>query len=174
VAQPEPPAPERAPRQIVDEDSLALKAELAAEVPAAAEPPDGIASVAGKLVYQSFRDGNWEIYYSSDEGADLRRLTTDPAADIEPHLSPDAAQVVFTSKRTGNYELFVVNVDGTGLRQLTNHAAVDGSPAWSPDGKRIAFSSDRDGNPEIYVLRLLANGTWSAPILLEDSPPPFD
>lgn len=157
-AQDGPPAPERGPRQIIDEAFLAVQAELAQERPAEAEPLEGVASVAIKLTFQSFRDGNWEIYFMAEDGSGLVRLTSDPTADLEPSLSPDASQVVFTSRRTGNYELFVINTDGTGLRQLTNHPGVDGSPSWSPDGRRIAFASDRDGNAEIYVVNVDGSG----------------
>jgi hypothetical protein len=158
LAQPTPPAPERAPRQIVDEAWLEAQAEWAVDQGADHDTPDLSAALAIRLAYQSFRDGNWEIYTNAEDGSGLVRLTADPAPDVEPSLSPDASQVVFASRRTGNYELFVVSVDGTGLRQLTNHPGVDGSPAWSPDGRQIAFASDRDGNAEVYVINLDGSG----------------
>lgn len=120
-------------------------------------PPVGesVQSAAGRLTFQSFRDGNWEIYGGSDEGAAAAgRLTSDPAADLEPRLSPDTRQIVFTSKRSGNYDIWLMNADGSGLRQLTNDPATDSAPAWSPDGTLIAFTSARGNNTDVYVLAL--------------------
>lgn len=128
-----------------------------------------------RLVYQSYRDGNWEIYIMDGSVYNERRLTAHPAADIHPRLSPDANRVVFASKRTGNYEIYVMNINGSGLTQLTFNSKDDGNPAWSPDGTKIAFEAYRDGQAEIYVMnadgsnqtRLTANAaydgepTWS-------------
>lgn len=105
-----------------------------------------------KLVYQSLRDGNWEIYLMDGSIYNERRLTAHTAADIHPRLNPNANRIVFASKRTGNYEIFVMNTDGSGLTQLTYNAADDGNPAWSPDGTKIAFEAYRDGQAEIYVM----------------------
>ena len=37
-----------------------------------------------ELVFESFRDGNWEIYRISEDGTGLTRLTIDPLPDNEP------------------------------------------------------------------------------------------
>jgi Tol biopolymer transport system component len=105
-----------------------------------------------KLIYQSYRNGNWDIYIASPGGANEQRLTYNAAADIHPRLNRGGTRVVFAAKRTGSYEIYVVNVNGTGLTQLTFTGKDNVNPAWSPAGDRIAFQSYRDGQAEIYVM----------------------
>jgi TolB protein len=45
--------------------------------------PDG-----ERIVFQSYRDGNPEIYRINIDGSDLTRLTNDPAKDFHPAWSP--------------------------------------------------------------------------------------
>lgn len=120
-----------------------------------------------KGVFQSFRDGNWEIY-GADYAAGTYRLTAHIASDMHPRLNRGATRIVFSSNRDGDYEIYVMNADGSGLQQLTHNGANDVNPAWSPDGSQIAFQSYRDGQAEVYVMdasglneqRLTAHGSY--------------
>jgi len=112
---------------------------------------------------------NDDIYVTNENGtSDLHlRLTSDPALDQQPAVSPNGKEIAFFSTRSHgdpfnperDSELYVMDAtdddgDGQGdnLRRLTDNAASDFAPAWSPDGKKIAFTSNRDGNNEIYVM----------------------
>lgn len=110
----------------------------------------------GLIAFYSERDGNAEIYIMDANGGNQRRLTSDPASDLYPALSPDGRRIAFVSQRDGNSEIYLVDSDGSDLVRITNDAAEDRLPVWSPDGKRIAFSSDRSGNANLYVMD--ANG----------------
>ncbi len=103
---------------------------------AAAYSPDGT-----RLVFDSLRDGNTEIYVMNADGSDPHRLTDDPGEDWGAAWSPDGKQIAFNSNRTGNMQVYVVNGDGSGLTRLTHDDADDREPIWSPDGSRIAFES---------------------------------
>ncbi len=151
-AQGEPQAP-RAPRTL-DEPAIAL---LPGLEPGAAEPApdfDRAQTDAGKYAFQSYVDGNWEIYLTnSDYDGQSWRLTQDGSPDLEPALSPDMTRIVFTSRRSGNYDLYRMNLDGGGLLRLTDSGATDSGAAWSPDGRRIAFQSNREGNQyDVFVM----------------------
>jgi uncharacterized repeat protein (TIGR01451 family) len=111
-----------------------------------------------RLVYQSMRDGNWEIYVSHDDGANPIRLTHSNAADIQPRLDRGGARIVNASFTDGNYEIFVMNSDGSGRIRLTHNDSNDVYPVWSPDGGKIAFQSYRDGQAEIYVMNVDGSG----------------
>ncbi len=117
--------------------------------------PDAVQTVTipwSKLAFQSYRDGNWEIYAGNDDGSNLTRLTNNSATDMQPKINRGATRIAFSSKRDGDYEIFTMNMDGSGLTQLTKNTKDDVGPAWSPDGTKIAFQSYRDGQPEIYVM----------------------
>ena len=109
--------------------------------------PDG-----GRIVFQSSRDGNWEIYVMNADGSDVTRLTDHPSFDGDPSWSPDGRRIVFRSNRDDNAEIYVMNADGSDVTRLTDHPSFDGDPGWSPDGRRVAFRSYRDDNPDIYVM----------------------
>lgn len=119
-----------------------------------------------KLVFESYRDGNWEIYLMDGSVNNLRRLTADPTIDVSPRLDPSTKRVAFASRRTGNYEIFVMNSDGSGLLQLTHSGKDDENPQWSPDGARIAFEANRDSQTEVYVM----NADGSNQIRLTNNP----
>ncbi|MFC1463800.1 MAG: IPT/TIG domain-containing protein [Candidatus Brachytrichaceae bacterium NZ_4S206] len=121
-----------------------------------------------RIVFQSFRDGNWEIYRANGDGGGVLRLTATPATDIEPRLSRNGQKIVFASNRTGNFDLYVMNWDGSGLQQLTNTPSDEREPVWSADGTKIAFSTNRDGNIEIYTMN--ANGSGQTRISNHPNP----
>lgn len=105
-----------------------------------------------RIVFQSYRNGNWEIYRASGNGSNQIRLTNHSASDIHPRLDRGCSRIAFASNRTGSYEIFVMNLDGSGLTQLTSNGTDDVCPSWSPDGMKIAFQSYRDGQAEIYIM----------------------
>lgn len=108
--------------------------------------------VPGEVAFFSARSGNKEIYIMSWDGREPRRITTDPASDVDPAISPNGRDIVFTSNRTGNNDIYLVGSAGGNAVNLTDHPANDGWPRWSPNGREIVFHSNRDGNFEIYVM----------------------
>jgi len=106
------------------------------------------------MIYQTDREGNWEIYLLDLESSKEYNLSQHPAEDRNPALSPDGTQVAFESHRDGNWDLYLLDLESGEVARLTENLAFDGAPAWSPDGKHIAFESFRDGNWEIYALEI--------------------
>ena len=106
----------------------------------------------GQICFQSYRDGNWEIYAINANGTGLKRLTNNPADDTYCRWSPDMRRIVFVSKRDGDEEIFTMNADGSNQNQLTFNSSIDDYPGWSPNGNKIVFSSSRDSDYEIYVM----------------------
>lgn len=111
-----------------------------------------ISGDATRLLFQSDRTGNQDIFVMQMNGSHLQQLTSHAADDISPIWSPDGKKIAFVSLRNNNWELYVMNADGSAQTRLTNQLSYDGSPSWSPDGSKIAFASERDGNREIYVM----------------------
>ncbi len=118
------------------------------------------------IAFQSYRDGNWEIYLARGDGSQPVRLTHHSAADERPRLNRGATRLAFTSERDGNPEIYAMNADGSGLVRLTFHSASDIGAAWSPDGSQMVFASDRDGNMEVYAMNsdgsVQTRLTWDA------------
>jgi Tol biopolymer transport system component len=127
---------------------------LAAAAPARAVVP----GTEGTIVFDSNRDGNTEIYSMNPDGSVQTRLTTNPANDSQPAVSPEGNRIAFSSTRDGNFEIYVMALDGSGQTRLTNNAAVDFNPTWSPNGDQIAFQTNRDGNNEIYKMNADGSG----------------
>jgi TolB protein len=101
--------------------------------------PDG-----SRVLFESDRSGNWDIYTMKPDGTDLVRLTTDPASDVGPIWSPDGKRIVFASERDDpDSDIYVMNADGSGVRRLTRQPGDDSHPHWSPDGARLVFNSAR-------------------------------
>jgi TolB protein len=103
------------------------------------------------LAFETYRDGNGEIYLLETRTGEVTNLTRHPAEDRHPAWRPDGGALAFESNRDGNCEIYVLNLADGSLARLTEDLAYDGAPTWSPDGTQIAFESYRDGNLEIYV-----------------------
>ena len=56
--------------------------------------------VSSKMAFTSRRDGNVEIYAMDADGANVTRLTDNPADDVGPQWSPDGSKIVFSSGTT--------------------------------------------------------------------------
>ncbi len=115
----------------------------------------GTMSAHGKIVFQSGRNGNLDIYSMNSDGTEQTRLTHHEARDFQAAWSPNGGQIVFGSDREdrdGDLEIYVMDADGGNQRNLTHHPALDSSPDWSPDGSQIAFTSERTNGLSIFVM----------------------
>ena len=119
--------------------------------------------VSAKIVFQSNRDGNSEIYVMNDDGTQVQCLTNNPLYDAIPMWSPDGRTIAFMrdlySAGVGKgqqYDLFIMNADGSNQQNLTAHPAQDGNASWSPDGRSLAFTSNRSGTLEIHIMDILS------------------
>ncbi len=100
----------------------------------------------GRIVFESNRTGNNDIFTMNPDGSVPINLTTDKANDVFPAWSPDATQITFSSDRAdkGNLDVYVMNADGTGVTQLTDAPGEDRGTSWTTDGELIVFHSARD------------------------------
>jgi TolB protein len=80
-----------------------------------------------------------DIYTVPVGGSSVTQLTSDPAHDIMPAISPDGSRIAFASNRSGNWDIFVMSSSGGQALQLTSDPTSELHPTWSPDGQRIAF-----------------------------------
>lgn len=84
--------------------------------------PDG-----QRVVFMSFRGGNWDVYGVNMDGSGLVQLTTDTADDGLPTWSPDGDTIAFVSDRDGAWALWVMNTNGRNHRPLFDlQGSIDG------------------------------------------------
>jgi Tol biopolymer transport system component len=137
---------------------LAWPAEVWAltETPASQTQPDNGADNAAKrarlaealkkspyrLVFESYREGNWDLFTIRPDGSDEKNLTANPGADeLYPHASPDGTKMCFIVDQGGGRErtrgVYMMNADGSGRKIVAPNSR---QPCWTPDGKRIAYT----------------------------------
>lgn len=101
-----------------------------------------------------------DIYLKPIRGRALTQLTSDPADDIMPALSPDGARVAFASNRGGNWDIYVMPATGGSAVQITSDAGQDIHPSWSPDGSELVFCrlGETSGRWELWTVKPEASG----------------
>jgi Tol biopolymer transport system component len=128
--------------------------------------------LGGHVAFHSDREGQDDAYLVPEGGADrsATRLTTNPAADRYPAISPGGQWIAFASDRSGDFDIWVTGPAGEAdtLRQITSAGADDSEPAWSPGGTHIAFA--RSGTGIVVVdlasrteFQVTSNGADSSP-----------
>ncbi len=119
---PKPP-PARVVRALTSGDTLATDPAIGAD--------------GSTLVFSSDRDGdNLDIYAQSVADGRIRRITSDPADEREPALSPDGRMIAWRSDRLAG-GIYAAPADGSAApRWIANQGR---RPRFSPDGSQIAF-----------------------------------
>ncbi len=120
--------------------------------------PDG-----NKLVFSAMQGGFTDLWLYDTETEELRRLTDDPFADLEPEFSTDGTKVVFVTDRFdsdlgrldfGENQLALYNLATDEIETLPNLQGKNINPSFTPDGRYILFLSDDSGIPNIYRLEV--------------------
>jgi len=94
-----------------------------------------------KVVFQSNRTGNWEIFTMNADGSQLKQVTNNAVEDLTPCWSPDGKKIVFASGMDNTSDIFIMNADGSARKKLTDSDGDDSHPHFSADGKKIIFNS---------------------------------
>ena len=116
----------------------------------------------GELLYTLTESDNADLWGIQTATLRRRRLTTDPADDYQPCVSPDGETVVFASNRGGLPGLWAMARDGSQPRRLTTGG--DASPSFSPDGTWVAFQRSGVETTPWAVYRVFLRTGEVAPI----------
>ena len=114
------------------------------------------AVLKNKIVFDSDRDGDREIFVMDSDGSNQAKITDNTIVDVNPVVSNDGQKISFLSVENGKGGIYIMNVDGSNRRRVTT-----GNPfytSWSPDDSQIVFEDDRDGNDELYVINVDGTG----------------
>ncbi len=102
--------------------------------------PDG-----SRIVFQSFRDGNWHIWSIRPDGSDPVQHTFGPYDEREPAYSPDGSTITFASDRSGTYDIWTLDLGTGATSRVTDAPGHEFTPSWSADGETLVYASDQDG-----------------------------
>ena len=122
------------------------------------------------VVYDSTLHLNAEVFRVPVGGGSATRLTTHPADDFAPDLSPNGQAVTYHSWRSGSRDIYVQPLDGGPTVRITATPGQESYPIWSPDGRAIAFVDQEKGVAlgKLGLVRQEASGDWGAPVFLGD------
>jgi len=118
----------------------------------------------GTLTYQSFRDGNFELFLSDTLLLNIERLTWNNIDEAHPYISPDGNLIAFTEGDQAGLKTKValMQANGNGRKYITTQENTFGAiPAFNHTGTKIAYAEwqfDADGklsNPRIVIFDLL-------------------
>jgi len=120
----------------------AMAAGLFSAATAAAEDLiDELHRVPYKIVYETLRGDNWNLYMINADGSNPVNLTRDPHVnELYPHVSPDGTKLTFTCDEgegdAKNRNLYYKNLDGSGRTLVAKNAR---DACWNADGTAIAY-----------------------------------
>jgi len=97
--------------------------------------------VAFRIIYETLRDGNWELVLVNADGSNPVNLTRTPQVhELYPQASPDGTKICFSADEGEGASkvrsVYWMNLDATGRTLVAKNAR---QACWSPDGKAIAY-----------------------------------
>jgi Tol biopolymer transport system component len=120
-------------------------------------PVHVLADDAGVIVFESDRDGDFELYAMNGAGGGLRQLTSNTWPDTAPAISPDGTRIAYVSQPAGvdtPPRICVMNADGTEPVLITPDTVVASGPSWSPDGSRLGYTRyEWGGGAEVCTMK---------------------
>ncbi|HNT66690.1 MAG TPA: tetratricopeptide repeat protein [bacterium] len=111
-----------------------------------------------EIVFQSNRDGNWEIYRQSLDKRQVQRLTFHNDRDESPVFSMDGESIYFTSTRNDTHKVGhsygqmrkIYRLLGNGtIEQITFGPGDDWSPRISPNNKMMIYMHLKENQPGV-------------------------
>jgi dipeptidyl aminopeptidase/acylaminoacyl peptidase len=121
--------------------------------------PDGtMLYFSGKQAEAQAVSYNEEVWCVPMAGDEVKRITTNPAADTHPRVSPDGRYLAYRATRRPGYEsdraeLVLMDLPEGEPRSLT--AEFDRSVGeffWAADGKSIYFEAEDRGDVDLFVV----------------------
>jgi len=94
-----------------------------------------------RIVCESNRSGNWDLWIMNADGSNPVNLTRTVEVDeLYPKVSPDGTKICFVADEGKGDEkvrnLYVMEVDGSKRTKIADNSR---EPCWSGDGSKIAF-----------------------------------
>ena len=108
-----------------------------------------------KIIFESNRDGHWEIYLMDFDGKNQKRITNGAGNNRRPGWHPNGKKILFESDESGSNELYTLKLANGKRRKITSFKD-KGKPvfgSFSPDGKSVALSlAETENRSNIVVI----------------------
>jgi TolB protein len=122
--------------------------------------PDG-----SRIVFESDRGGNQQLYVMSAGGGGATRISFGNGRYSTPVWSPRGDLIAFTRQSGSGFAIGVMKPDGSGERILTEGFHNEG-PTWAPNGRVIMFFRDSggpNGGPQLWSVDLTGRNEQKIP-----------
>jgi Tol biopolymer transport system component len=111
---------------------------------AAEDLREELKKVPYKIVYETYRDGNWELYQINGDGLQPVNLTQTPNIhECFPQVSPDGSKIAFIADEGEGdgkvRSVWLMNRNGTGRTLVAKHARW---PFWNRTGTGLCYIPD--------------------------------
>jgi dipeptidyl aminopeptidase/acylaminoacyl peptidase len=83
-----------------------------------------------------------DLWLVDVDGTNLRRLTSNKAADSNPRWAQDGKSIWFVSGRSGSSQVWRIRMDGGEAEQVTSEPLDVGNLIVAPDGRHVAFTME--------------------------------
>jgi TolB protein len=107
-----------------------------------------------RIVFNSTRDGNYEVYSMRPDGAEQTNLTNSDATEWV-YAGGDKAYFVsdgYKGAGRREYQLYEMNADGSSQRRISRFPLYDSYLGVINHGERFLVTSKKDGDAEIYLI----------------------
>jgi len=106
------------------------------------------------IVFESNRNGNWQIYIMDVNGNKQERIINSSSNDRHPTWHPSKNIILFESDRTGINELYTYNLSGKTLKKVPIDLKGNKMYAqFAPNGGELVFNYKvSDNNYNIYTI----------------------
>ncbi len=132
------------------------------------------------IVFQSDRDGDFEIYLANRHGGQLRQLTQNSIWDRLPAWSPDGGWIIYSSDSRGDqtFDLYRMRPTGEEQQPLFSDGWRNSHARYSPGGNAVVFTAGQQvRDASTWELRLLDLGSRDSTLLtandIRDASPVF-
>jgi Tol biopolymer transport system component len=111
-----------------------------------------------QVIYETTRNGNWDLYMVDMVTGDSVPLITSQGNDLNADWSPDGTKILFQSDRYGTWQLYELDLQTRTIRLISDDKGNDVDGQYDNSGGRILFRSDRDGKNAIYIVNRSRTG----------------
>jgi hypothetical protein len=114
-----------------------------------------------QIAFSGIHGGISDLYVVDADGTNLKQLTSDEYADLQPSWSPDGHRIAFVTDRSAEsnmgvlkvskWRIAVYDMQTAATEVLPGQDGLNLNPQWSPDGNEVAFISDRTTIPNVFL-----------------------